>query len=143
MLASVKDVLFHRIQTEGYVTSRNPLFILLTLLNLVYSTFIQIWCKQKTEGWEIHEKNAYHGPSRWAKEKEILDGNFIAKPNRNIIVVCGLGSYKTQSFVMTNVLYETENSIVITDPKAEVYEKMAAFKEVQCYEVHVINFMNM
>lgn len=85
MLASVKDVLFHPIQTiEGYVTSQNPLFILLTLLNVVYSAFIQIRRKQKKEGWDIHEKNAYHGSARWAKEKEILDGNFIAKSEKDV-----------------------------------------------------------
>lgn len=75
-------------------------------------------------------------------EKVLIQPN-ASKPNRNIMVVGGPGSYKTQSFVMTNVLYETENSIVITDPKAEVYEKTAAIKAAQGYEVHVINFMNM
>lgn len=85
MFASIKDVLFHPIQTiKGYVTSRNPLFILLTLLNVVYSAFIQIRRKQKKEGWDIHEKNAYHGSARWAKEKEILDGNFIAKSEKDV-----------------------------------------------------------
>lgn len=85
MFASIKDVLFHPIQTiEGYVTSQNPLFILLTLLNLVYSAFIQIRRKRKKEGWDIHEKNAYHGSARWAKEKEILDGNFIAKSEKDV-----------------------------------------------------------
>lgn len=66
-----------------------------------------------------------------------------SKPNRNIMVVGGPGSYKTQSYVMTNVVYETENSLVVTDPKAEVYENTAAIKEAQGFEVHVINFMNM
>lgn len=85
MFASVKDVLFHPFQTiKGYVTSRNPLFILLTFLNVVYSAFIQIRRKQKKEGWDIHEKNAYHGSARWAKEKEILDGNFIAKSEKDV-----------------------------------------------------------
>ncbi|MEK4387962.1 hypothetical protein MKZ25_19715 [Solibacillus sp. FSL W7-1464] len=85
LFVSIKEVLFHPIQTiEGYVTNRNPLFILLTLLNLVYSAFIQIRRKQKKEGWDIHEKNAYHGSARWAKEKEILDGNFIAKSEKDV-----------------------------------------------------------
>lgn len=66
-----------------------------------------------------------------------------SKPNRNVMIVGGPGSYKTQSYVMTNVVYETENSIVVTDPKSEVYENTAAIKEAQGYEVHVINFMNM
>ena len=48
------------------------------------------------------------------------------KPNGNVCVIGGSGSYKTQSFVLTNVLAETENSIVCTDPKGEVYETTAS-----------------
>ena len=66
-----------------------------------------------------------------------------SKPNRNIMVVGGPGSYKTQGFVITNVLNETENSIVVTDPKGEVYEHTADFKMRQGYKVHVINFAKM
>src|SRR5699024_450104 len=62
-----------------------------------------------------------------------------SRPNRNIMVVGGPGSYKTQGFVITNVLNETENSIVVTDPKGEVYENTADFKRKQGYDVHVIN----
>lgn len=66
-----------------------------------------------------------------------------SKPNRNIMVVGGPGSYKTQGFVITNVLNETENSIVVTDPKGEVYENTANFKRQQGYDVHVLNFSKM
>lgn len=66
-----------------------------------------------------------------------------SKPNRNIMVVGGPGSYKTQGFVITNVLNETENSIVVTDPKGEVYENTADFKRKQGYDVHVLNFSKM
>ncbi|MGO3021573.1 MAG: VirD4-like conjugal transfer protein, CD1115 family, partial [Lactococcus cremoris] len=66
-----------------------------------------------------------------------------SKPNRNIMVVGGPGSYKTQGFVITNVLNETENSVVVTDPKGEVYEHTADFKRKQGYDVHVINFSKM
>lgn len=77
-----------------------------------------------------------------------LDKEFIiqpteSKPNRNIMVVGGPGSFKTQGFVITNVLNETENSIVVTDPKGEVYENTADFKRQQGYNVHVINFSKM
>lgn len=66
-----------------------------------------------------------------------------SKPNRNIMVIGGPGSYKTQGFVITNVLNETENSIVVTDPKGEVYENTADFKRRQGYNVQVINFSKM
>lgn len=66
-----------------------------------------------------------------------------SKPNRNIMIMGDPGSAKTQGFVITNVLNEKENSIVVTDPKGEVYEYTADFKARQGYEVHVINFSKM
>jgi len=64
-------------------------------------------------------------------------------PNRNHFIVGGPGSFKTQSYVITNVLNERDCSLCITDPKGEVYEKTAKIKEKQGFEVRVINFMNM
>lgn len=85
MFGSLQDVFLHPIQTiKGYIKSQNPLFIILTVLNLFYSAFIQLKRKKKKDGWAIHEKNAYHGSARWAKEKEILDGNFIAKSEQEV-----------------------------------------------------------
>ncbi len=51
-----------------------------------------------------------------------------SKPNRNVLVLGGPGSYKTQSYVITNIFNETENSLVVTDPKGEVYEYTADVK---------------
>lgn len=75
----------------------------------------------------------------------ILNGKAIEQPldstpNRNTLVVGGPGSFKTQSYVITNVLNQTETSIVVTDPKGEVFEQTAAIKELQGFEVHVVNF---
>ena len=66
-----------------------------------------------------------------------------SKPNRNVLVLGGPGSYKTQSYVITNVFNETENSLVVTDPKGEVYEYTAAVKRRQGYDIRVLNFANM
>lgn len=85
MLESVKELFLHPIEAiEGYVASKNPLFFILTVLNLFYSALLQLKRKTKKDGWDIHEKNAYHGSARWAKEKEILDGNFIAKSEKDV-----------------------------------------------------------
>ena len=72
-------------------------------------------------------------------DKRIVYQNNSTKPNRNIFVVGGPGSYKTQSVVITNLFNETENSIVVTDPKGELYEKTAGIKLAQGYQVHVVN----
>lgn len=85
MLGSVKELFLHPVQAiEGYVASKNPLFFILTVLNLFYSALLQLKSKTKKDGWDIHEKNAYHGSARWAKGKEILDGNFIAKSEKDV-----------------------------------------------------------
>lgn len=75
--------------------------------------------------------------------KDIIYQNNETRPNRNVFVTGGPGSYKTQAYVMTNILNETENSIVATDPKAELFEHTAGIKQAQGYEVHVVNFANM
>ncbi|AYK68271.1 VirD4-like conjugal transfer protein, CD1115 family [Bacillus subtilis] len=64
-------------------------------------------------------------------------------PNRNVAVAGGPGSFKTQSFVLSNVINNTDCSIVVTDPKGEVYEKTAKIKEAQGYQVRVVNFKHM
>ena len=63
--------------------------------------------------------------------------------NRNYFVVGGPGSFKTQSFVLTNVVNINDESIVVTDPKGEIYEKTAKIKQAQGYDVQVLNFKNM
>lgn len=77
------------------------------------------------------------------KNDKVIYQDNNTRPNRNVFVVGGPGSYKTQSYVITNVINESENSQVITDPKGEVYEKTAGIKEAQGYEVYVINYMDM
>ncbi|HCT3180790.1 conjugal transfer protein [Staphylococcus aureus] len=66
-----------------------------------------------------------------------------SKPNRNILVVGGPGSYKTQSVVITNILNETENSIVVTDTKGEITESTLKIKQMQGYDTYVVNYDNM
>lgn len=79
----------------------------------------------------------------------IKDSKVLVQPtnsklaNRNHFVVGGPGSFKTQSYVVSNVLHEKECSIVVTDPKGEVYEMTSEIKRKQGYEVHVINFDDM
>lgn len=79
----------------------------------------------------------------------IFDNSMIIQPtdsklpNRNYFLAGGPGSSKTQGAVITNVLHEKECSLVVTDPKAEVYEMTAEIKRKQGYEVHVVNFSDM
>ena len=62
----------------------NPLFIFLTSANALYMIWLQFTAKAKNTGWRVHEANAYHGSARWAKEEEILNGDFISKSEKNV-----------------------------------------------------------
>ena len=62
----------------------NPLFIFLTGANALYMIWLQFTAKAKNTGWRVHEANAYHGSPRWAKEEEILNGDFISKSEKNV-----------------------------------------------------------
>lgn len=74
---------------------------------------------------------------------DILMQDNDTQPNRNIIGFGGPGSRKTQSVVLTNIFSETENSIVVTDPKGNVYEKTVWTKIKQGYTPYLINFDDM
>ncbi|TCS94867.1 VirD4-like conjugal transfer protein, CD1115 family [Hazenella coriacea] len=64
-------------------------------------------------------------------------------PNRNIFIVGPPGSAKTQGYVLTNVIHERERSIVLTDPKGELFEATYQLKKQQGYQVHLVNFKEM
>ena len=54
--------------------------------------------------------------------------------NRNIFVVGGPGSFKTQSYVLPNVVNNRNTSIVVTDPKGEIYELTNEIKKAQGFK---------
>lgn len=60
--------------------------------------------------------------------------------NRNVFVVGGPGSFKTQSYVLPNVVNNRRSSIVVTDPKGEIYELTNEIKKAQGYKTVVVNF---
>lgn len=60
--------------------------------------------------------------------------------NRNVFVAGGPGSFKTQSYVLPNVINNRSTSIVVTDPKGEIYELTNEIKKAQGFKTVVINF---
>ncbi|MEK4822913.1 VirD4-like conjugal transfer protein, CD1115 family [Priestia sp. FSL R5-0680] len=64
-------------------------------------------------------------------------------PNRNVFIIGSPGAGKSQAYLLTNLLAEKTRSMVITDPKGEIYEASAKFKQEQGYEVRLINFKEM
>ena len=78
------------------------------------------------------------------------DGKIITLPfdsyfNNNITVVGSSGSMKTISFVLTNILQLVHlgKSIVVTDPKGEIYRKTSYMLRQRGYTVKVFNLCDM
>lgn len=118
----------------------------------------------KDKKYEDASKYGAHGTSRWANKEEIFDpkdintklfnegtilSTYNKKPillkdeswkNKNIMIIGGSGAGKSASFVIPNILNTLEKSIVVTDPKGELYEKTSEIKRKQGYKVHLVNF---
>jgi len=80
--------------------------------------------------------------SNKSKSNLIVQDFDSACPNRNIFVVGGPGSFKSAGYVIPNVIIKNQQSIVVTDPSGEVFEKTANIKKAQGYDVRVVNFKN-
>jgi type IV secretion system protein VirD4 len=77
------------------------------------------------------------------KNKPVILPENTSIPNRNVFIVGSPGSGKTQSYILTNIIFERNRSMVVTDPKGEIFESTAKLKKQQGYEVRLINFKEM
>lgn len=62
--------------------------------------------------------------------------------NRNVYVVGSSGSGKGQSYVIPNLLNNREETIIVTDPKGELFYETAQIKREQGYQVYQVDFIN-
>lgn len=62
--------------------------------------------------------------------------------NRNVLVIGSSGSGKGQSYVFPNMINHVNETIVVTDPKGEIYEATHQLKRDQGYKVFQIDFVN-
>ena len=85
--------------------------------------------------------------------KGILLGSYKGKPiflpeetfmNKNVAVFGASGSMKSRAYVRNYIFQATRRgeSLVITDPKSEMYEDMAEYLENQGYDVKVFNLVS-
>ncbi len=108
------------------------------------------------------------GYSRWTKEKEIInrkeveainirstrekyagtpllykkDQIYVDNGENHTLVIGATGSGKTQTVILPTVkiLSKNKESMVITDPKGEIYEKTAEELKAKGYQVLLLNF---
>ena len=122
------------------------------------------------EGIGITTEKKDKGYSRWAKEKEIQNEEFVEEVNihdkvvkaagvplmvkndrlwvdngeYHTLVIGSTGSGKTQTVVFptVKVLARKGESMIITDPKGEIYHKTANMLKDRGYQILILNFRN-
>ena len=62
--------------------------------------------------------------------------------NQNVAVIGSSGSSKTQSYVLPNLINVRNKSIIVTDPKGELYEMTNQLKIDQGYKVYQVDFVH-
>ena len=146
-----------------YILSTLVLYIL-ALIGLFISVSSMFF--EREEGFGISAEAKSKGYSRWAKEKEIkeeLDLVEITQKNSksagvplilnekemwvdnseyHSLVIGATGSGKTQTVIlpMVHSLAKARESMIITDPKGEIYEKTSNMLRSRGYQILLLNF---
>ena len=142
-------------------------FYLMALAGIFASVSSYFFEREKGIGFSIGEKSN-KGYSRWAKEKEIKNEDkvemidqsadktefggipLLMKDNKiwvdngeyHNLVIGATGSGKTQTIIFptVEVLAKKRESMIITDPKGEIYEQTSNMLRDKGYNVLVLNF---
>ena len=139
-------------------------FYLLALLALFAS--VSSWFFDREKGFGITTDKKDKGYSRWAKDKEIkeeLERVELSQSNSKAagvpillnekemwvdngeyhsLVIGATGSGKTQCLIlpMVHSLAKARESMIITDPKGEIYEKTSNMLRARGYQILLLNF---
>lgn len=62
--------------------------------------------------------------------------------NQNVAVIGSSGSAKSQSYVIPNLINVRDKSIIVTDPKGELYDLTAQLKKDQGYKIYQVDFIS-
>lgn len=136
------------------------IFIVLDILLVVYNKNMQ------NKGINFKVEDGTYGTANWMNEKELNDvlginnipgiilgkykDNIVKLPfesyfNKNICVFGSSGSMKTIGFLLTNLLELSKHkkSIIVTDPKGEIYRTTSSYFKSIGYTVKVLNLNDM
>ena len=149
--------------TPKYIIS-TIVFYIVALIGLFISVSSMFF--EREEGFGISTETKAKGYSRWAKEKEIkeeLDMVEITQKNSkkagvplilnekemwvdnseyHSLVIGATGSGKTQTVILPLVhsLAKARESMIITDPKGEIYETTSNMLRSRGYQILLLNF---
>lgn len=143
-------------------------FVLYFLVLAVLFASVSSYFFEREKGFGITTDKKDKGYSRWAKDKEIQQSKSVEVININdnrvnaagtpllykgnqvwvdngenhTLVIGATGSGKTQSIILPTVkiLAKKGESMVITDPKGEIYEKTSEMLREKGYQILLLNF---
>lgn len=143
-------------------------FIIALISILIILDILLVISKGKNEnkGVIFKPENGTYGTSDWMKLEEMkkvltiddipgiilgrFEGNIVKLPldsyfNKNICVFGSSGSMKTTAFLLINLLEISKylKSIIVTDPKAEIYRTTSSYFRNIGYVVKVFNLKDM
>lgn len=75
------------------------------------------------------------------KELMIMHDN-TSIDNQNVVVIGSSGAGKSQAYVIPNLINIRNKSIIVTDPKGELYELTSQLKRDQGYKTYQVDFVN-
>ena len=139
-------------------------FYIIALVGLFMS--VNSWFIEREEGFGVTMNKSSKGYSRWAKDKEIkqelsrvelkqknskeagvpilLNENemWVDNGEYHSLVIGATGSGKTQTVILPMVysLAKAKESMIITDPKGEIYEKTSNMLRARGYQILLLNF---
>ena len=154
--------------TFEYIGYTIGLFIAVMIL-IFTNVSSYIFDKEKGLGWGIHlSEKSSDGYSKWASEKDIKNDKGVVRVSpldkeikaagiplinkgREIwvdngeyhnLIIGATGSGKTECVVkpLVNLLSKKGESMVITDPKGEIYEYCGEYLRSQGYNIVILNF---
>lgn len=140
--------------------------VLISILIILDTLLVVSKDKSENKGVIFKPENGTYGTSDWMKLEEMkkvltiddipgiilgrFEGNIVKLPldtyfNKNICVFGSSGSMKTTAFLLTNLLELSKylKSIIVTDPKAEIYRTTSSYFRNIGYVVKVFNLKDM
>lgn len=142
------------------------IFLLISIPAIIVLVILARATDYRTQGVKYLRDDGTHGTANWMtvqEAKKILGigtnkglilgkiGNkVVTLPpdsflNRNVAIFGSPGSMKSRAYIRTNILQLAKEgqSMVITDPKGEIFRDMAEFLKNRGYTVKVFNLVNM
>jgi len=152
--------------TNPVILKAYLIFLLISIPAIIVLVILARATDYRTQGVKYLKDDGTHGTANWMtvpEAKKVLGigtnkglilgkiGNkVVTLPpdtflNKNVAIFGSPGSMKSRAYIRTNILQlaKESQSMVITDPKGEIFRDMSEFLKNRGYTVKVFNLVNM